>query len=147
MKARIISDTKQRTVDFELAGKTYPVSLTLNCIEALQDRYGSMETAFENTSSVKELKYIFKVLLDEAVEIFNETAKEGEELEKLSTNFIGRKIDTCNIPYYTRLLADLFEVSLPEDDEETDSEAQAELEAAVDNEVPDMPDSPNPKAE
>lgn len=146
MKARVISNVKERNVDFELGGKTYPVSLTLNCIELLQEKYGSLEAAFDSSSSVKELKFIFKVLLDEAVEIFNETASEDEKLEKVTESFIGRKINVGNLDYYISLLADVFEISLPEDDD-YDPQAEKELKAALDEAVPDMPDSPNTKAE
>lgn len=126
MKA-IICETKERRVPLTIGGRTYNVALTLNCIEQLQERYGDLNNVFEASSEVKQLKWILAVLINDAVDAYNDD--HDDKLEHISEAYIGRKIDIRNIDEYTNILMQTFGVSLPtvEGDPEDD-----ELNAAVD---------------
>lgn len=98
----IICETKERRVPLTIGGKTYNVALTLNCIEQLQERYGELENVFEASSEVKQLKWILAVLINDAVDAYNDD--HDVKLEHVTESYIGRKIDIGNISEYTDVL-------------------------------------------
>lgn len=126
MKA-IICETKERRVPLTIGGKTYSVALTLNCIEQLQERYGDLNNVFEASSEVGQLKWILSVLINDAVDSYNDD--HDDKLDYISEAYIGRKIDIGNIGEYTNILMQTFGVSLPTAE---DSPEDDELNAAVD---------------
>lgn len=126
MKA-IICETKERRVPLTIGGKTYNVALTLNCIEQLQERYGDLNNVFESSSEVGQLKWILSVLINDAVDSYNDD--HDDKLDYISEAYIGRKIDIGNIGEYTNVLMRAFGVSLPTAE---DSPEDDELNAAVD---------------
>lgn len=138
MNARIC-ETKQKYVPFKLGDREYPLSLTLNCIEAFQDRYSSLDGVFEKSADIKELKWILETLINEAVEIHNDDSE--EKWDKVSAGYIGRRISSDDISPCMDVLLKVFGASLPV--AETDSKAEDEL-AEV---IGDIPELPNPKAE
>ena len=126
MKA-IICETKERRLPLTIGGRTYNIALTLNCIEQLQDRYGDLERVFDASAEVKQLKWIFAVLINDAVDAYND--EHDTKMEYVSEAFVGRNIDMTNISDYTNILMQTFGASLPAADAQPEDD---ELNAAVD---------------
>lgn len=126
MKA-IICETKERRTPLTIGGKTYDIALTLNCIEKFQEKYGDLENVFDASGEVRELKWILAVLINDAVDAYNDD--HDDKLEHVTEGFVGRKIDINNIKAYTDVLMQTFGASLPTAEELPEDD---ELNAAVD---------------
>lgn len=126
MKA-IICETKERRTPLTIGGRTYDIALTLNCIEKFQEKYGDIENVFDASGEVRELKWILAVLINDAVDAYNDDHE--DKLEHVTESYVGRKIDIGNISEYTDVLMQTFGVSLPTAEELPEDD---ELNAAVD---------------
>jgi len=75
-------------------GTKYPLIFTLNVMEEIQDEYGSLDKWMElvkaDEPNIKALKYGLGSMLNEGIEIENETAKTKREL--LDQKKVGRII-------------------------------------------------------
>jgi len=75
-------------------GTKYPLIFTLNVMESIQDEYGSldkwMELIKEGEPNIKALKFGLGEMLNEGLEIENETAETKREL--LDSKKVGRII-------------------------------------------------------
>ena len=75
-------------------GTKYPLIFTLNVMESIQDKYGSldkwMELIKEGEPNIKALKFGLGEMLNEGLEIENETAETKREL--LESKQVGRII-------------------------------------------------------
>ena len=75
-------------------GTKYPLIFTLNVMEAIQDKYGSldkwMELIKEGEPNIKALKFGLGEMLNEGIEIENETAETKRDL--LDSKKVGRII-------------------------------------------------------
>lgn len=110
-----------------IGGRTYDIALTLNCIEKFQAKYGDLENVFDASGEVRELKWILAVLINDAVDAYNDD--HDDKLEHVTEGFVGRKIDINNIKAYTDVLLQTFGASLPTAEELPEDD---ELNAAVD---------------
>ena len=75
-----MSEIKTNYIDFELAGRVYPLSLTLNIIDALQDRYGDLTDVFKKTAELKEISWIMTQFVNEAIDNHNDDCGGKNEL-------------------------------------------------------------------
>lgn len=116
-----MSDVKQKRAALTLKGKTYELSLTLNLIEAFQERYGDMTAVFEKSQNMGELKWILCAALNEAAEIHNDDHPE-DIWPKLTEAQVGRMINRNNMAEMNAALMEMFQLSVPqsESDEEDD---------------------------
>jgi len=75
-------------------GTKYPLIFTLNVMEEIQEKYGSldkwMELIKDGEPNIKALKFGLGAMLNEGIEIENETAETKKEL--LESKQIGRII-------------------------------------------------------
>ena len=80
-------------------GIKYPMIFTLNVMESIQEEYGSLdkwkELMKEDEPNIKALKFGFGEMLNEGIEIENETAETKREL--LNPKQIGRIITEAGI--------------------------------------------------
>lgn len=144
MNARVISDTKKQTVEFELGGKTYELALTLNVIEEIQRMKGDLGDALTDAlGSVAALKEIYLLVFNDAVENHNEDHPE-DRWERFTPERLGRRLNQGNIEALQYALFDMMGVSLPEPPETKGGDVtdeMTELLAAVED--PEDPDAKN----
>lgn len=152
MKAHIrYDDIKLKTVPMMLDNRTFNISATLNAVEKIQNKFGSLDDAIDQIgdmaiSTIKELILIF---IDDAVERgdFEPKLAEGETSVGITAQKIGSCIGFSNIQYYSKCLMQAISGSLPEtepeasvDDEGNETVVTDEMLAAL----ADMPDDPEP---
>lgn len=111
-----MSDVRNKTAALELKGRVYELSLTLNLIDILQERYGDMSEVFEQAKNIKELRWILWVFLAEATEIHNDDHPEALWPE-LTEKQVGRMITADNMHQMNEALLKAFRISVPESDE------------------------------
>ena len=133
-----MNDIKKRFIDFEFKGKTYPLTLSLNVIDEIQNRYGEFDI---NTEKVSEIKWLLTTLINEAVDIHNDESE--DKWEYLSERYVGRYMDKDSIQNVSRVIADLSKSSLPA----TENEDDDELENAISDIPKDEEEEKNTKAE
>lgn len=91
--------------------KKYPIAFTLNVMEAIQERYGSMEKWGEmlqpktGEPPIKELKWTFTQFINEGIDIENE--EKGEERPFVTEKQVGRLITQIGITEITNVIQDL----------------------------------------
>ena len=72
-------------------GKEYPLRVSLNAIEAIQDRYGNMTAMGEHLGKPSELKFILATLVNEGMKY---AASENMTTVKLlSEDYLGVVLD------------------------------------------------------
>ena len=97
---------------FEVNGTKYPLCCNLNVLEAIQEKYGSMTTwgeIVENKAGkepkIKDLKYGFMVMINEAIDIENENLEEKRQL--LTEKQVGRLLTELGIAEATKKIEEL----------------------------------------
>ena len=87
---------KDYKFDFEVEGVNYPLVFNLNVMETIQEEFGSVQKWGELTDgkgeevNVKALKFGLTEMINEGIEIENETLEEKRPL--LTTKQVGRLI-------------------------------------------------------
>jgi hypothetical protein len=100
--------------------KEYPIAFTLNVMEAIQEKYGSMDEwgkvlqPEDGEPSIKDLKWTFQQFINEGIEIQNE--EKGEERPLLSEKQVGRVISFIGVNNIGNLIKDLTVKSVETDD-------------------------------
>ena len=108
-------NVKEKTVPFEFGNKEYQLLLNFNVIAAIQEKYGDIDTCFSGMDKVKNQIWLLCTLLNEAVEMHNETNQEKWDL--LTESQVGRKIHADNVNEIMLCIAKVMGVSLPDGDE------------------------------
>lgn len=150
MKAHIIyDDVKLKTCPMVLGDNTFNVSFTLNAIDEIQQKYGSLDDALEKMDeSISVLKEMLHILIMDAIER-EDYFPDIIDTCMITTRYIGSKIGTSNISYYNDCILQAMGQSLPDTEEEPvlDDEGnetvvtQEMLDAIAD--IPDVPDNDN----
>lgn len=104
---------KIQPVKFEISGRTYGLSCNLCVIEALQDRYGTIDKALKATQNAKDMAVIAKAFLDNAVDRHNEDFP-GDPWEELSLEEIKKRVNFYAIG---NALSVAFQLSMPDPDD------------------------------
>ena len=76
-------------VSIEFCGQEYQLAANLEVIEAIQEKYASIAGALTAMKNARDLAAIFKMFLDNAVDIYNEDHRCS--LEKISIKTIMRR--------------------------------------------------------
>lgn len=113
------------------------MTLSLNVIDEIQNRYGEFDI---NTEKVSETRWLLTTLINEAVDIHNNESK--DKWEHLSERYVGRYMDKDSLQNASRVIADLSKSSLPT----TENEDDDELENAI-SDIPKAEEEKNTKAE
>lgn len=111
-------NVKEEAVPFEFDGREYPLILNFNIIAAIQDKFGDIDTCFNSMDKARNQIWLLWVLLNEAVEIHNES--DQEQWNAFTEAQVGRRINSDNVHEVAACLAKVMGVSLP-DGEESDS--------------------------
>ena len=116
-----MSDVKRKAALLELKGKTYELSLTLNLIDQMQERYGDMTEVFEKSKDIKELRWILWAFVAESIEIHNDDHPE-DIWPELTEKQVGRMITVDNMPGVNAALFEAFRLSVPNSDADEETE-------------------------
>ncbi|MBQ8892561.1 MAG: hypothetical protein IJ068_06845 [Bacilli bacterium] len=81
----------------ETKNRKYPICFNLNVMEEIQDSYGSLSkwgdivaNKGEDEPKVKELKHGLELMINEAIDMYNETNEDKQEL--VNSRQVGRII-------------------------------------------------------
>lgn len=106
----------------EYKGVKYDLVFNLNVMEMLQEEYGSVEEwsakAMESDEpNIKVLKFGFKAMLNEGIEIYNEDNPE-EPKELVSDKTVGRIISSVGFSSVADIIANTVVNSTQSEDDE-----------------------------
>lgn len=121
MKAHIrYDDIKLKTVPMMLDGHTFNIAMTLNAIEKIQEKYGSLDDAMEQISdmAIGVIKEVLCIFVNDAIEREDFIAKSENEKLCITPQKIGSCVGLGNIRYYSNCILAAMNGSLPETEEE-----------------------------
>ncbi len=83
----------------------FPIIFTLNVMETIQDKYGSMDAWKENIFTketgeepkIADLLFGLTEMVNEGIEIFNEENPDAPKLEKVNKRQVGRIVSKIGI--------------------------------------------------
>jgi len=113
-----MSGIKDKPVEITLNGIEYKLVFNLNVLETVTEKYDTIK-AFTKAlwgnekESVRAIKTGLKALLDEAVDIHNESANEKERLPHLTATQIGRLLAAYDRPIIMAFILEALNKSLP----------------------------------
>lgn len=88
---------KDKVIYIDYKGKKYPLAFTLNVMESLQDKYGSIDewsSKIDNKDgkepNIKDIKYSLWLMINEGIEMQNDD--NDEKMETVDLNKAGRII-------------------------------------------------------
>ena len=113
-----MSDVKNMTAPLEIGGRTYNITLTLNVIDALQDRYGDLNNVAQKAQDVRELVWIITELINESVDNYNDD--HDDKLEHIDSKWVGRKVNKDNLAEINQVLLTTFGLAMPKSSEDSD---------------------------
>ena len=109
-----VNENKLKDVfsEIEYKGNTYKLYFNLNVMEEIQEKYGTFDDWTELVSGkeskkevdIKALKYGFKAMLNEGIEIQNED--EGTEIKPFTDKQVGRLITEVGLQTANQKLID-----------------------------------------
>lgn len=119
-----MSDVKIGYIDYELNGRVYPLALTLNVIDALQDRYKNLDKVLDESKKLKEVKWVLAQLINDSIDNHNDD--HPDKWEHVTEAWVGRKIKSYNILQARKCIMDVFLLSIPKsEDEDADPNSNA----------------------
>jgi hypothetical protein len=144
MKA-IINAARRQPVTFQLDGRALEITMSLDAIAEIQDKFGDLGTALEKTSEaggIRTLISLLAILLNDAVTDHND-AHPGDRWEPYTERQIARRFDLNDIPELRRLLTAVISAGLP-DSTVAGADVPDEMRAILDSEaVPEDADAKN----
>ncbi len=112
MNAIPISTAKKETVPLTLGNRTYELSLTLNCMEAIQKDFGSLGDVYDALGKLDQVKHLIVILVNEAIDNHNDDS--DEKWSYVDERYVGRKVSADDINSLAVVISKCFGVSLPE---------------------------------
>ena len=110
---------KNTVVYIETAEKKYPLAFNLNVMEEIQEHYGSLDewgkvTQGDGEPKVKDLKYGVRLMLNEGIDIENESNGTTEPL--LTDKKVGRIMTEVGIQNIVKAIQDITVASVKSED-------------------------------
>lgn len=106
----------------ETSNKSYPICFNLNVMEEIQDKYGSItawgeivENKDGGEPKIKELKDALMIMINEAIDIKNETEEEKQNF--VTEKQVGRIISEVGFRKTTEIIMNLTKESTTTDDD------------------------------
>ena len=93
-------------------GKKYPFIYTLNVIEDIQNKYGSIEKwsnqveRKDGEPDIGALKYFFMIAINEGIDIENEDKKDEDKVAFVTDKQVGRIISEIGLKAMTEKLTE-----------------------------------------
>ena len=107
-----MSDMHQEYKTVSIGGRAYEIALTLNVIDRLQDKYGSISEAFAATAKPDGFCTVLMELINDNLELHNE--EHPEDLWKpLTKAYIGRNVTAHNLREINHAILAAFDASMP----------------------------------
>ena len=107
-----MSDMHQEYKTVSIGGRAYEIALTLNVIDRLQDKYGSISEAFAATAKPDGFCTVLMELINDNLELHNE--EHPEDLWKpLTKAYIGRNVTAHNLREINDAILAAFDASMP----------------------------------
>jgi len=106
-----------KKLSITIKGTEFPMAFNLNVLEAIQDKYGSLDKWQDKIqpktgeAQIKDIKWTLVTFINEGIEIENEN---GEKKDLLTEKQLGRMI--TNISDITRSIANAVTETIPEPD-------------------------------
>lgn len=105
-----MADIKDITKEFEHKGKTYRLVFDLNVMEAIQDKYGTIEnwgkltdgTENDGEPNAKAVIFGFNEMINEGIDIMNE--EKGTDVKPLTLKQTGRLITEYGLLKATKVM-------------------------------------------
>ena len=103
-----MADIKDISTEFEYKGKTYRLVFNLNVMEAIQDKYGTIENWGKLTDgeggepNAKAVIFGITAMLNEGIDIENE--ENGTEEKMLTNKQVGRMITEIGLKSSAQLM-------------------------------------------
>lgn len=108
---------KEQMVYIDYKDKKYPMIFTLNCMETIQEKYGSMEAWMEELGkkdengekaepNIKLLKFGLGLMINEAIDIENEDKEESEKMPLVDDKTIGRIVTALGLSETNKKLSE-----------------------------------------
>ena len=103
-----MADIKDISTEFEYKGNTYRLVFNLNVMEAIQDKYGTIENWGKLTDgeggepNAKAVIFGFREMINEGIDIMNEET--GNDVKPLTLKQTGRLITDIGIAEVTKKL-------------------------------------------
>ncbi len=113
-----MSSIKDKPVEIILNGIEYKLVFNLNVLEVVTEKYESIKAFLKalrgnEKGSVLAIKTGLKALLDEAIDIHNESAHENEKLPHLTATQIGRMLAPYDRPIIVAFIMEALNRALP----------------------------------
>lgn len=134
MKA-IINAARRQPVVFNLDGRDLEITMSLDAIAEIQERFGDLGTALEKTTEtggIRTLISLLTILINDAVEEHNDTAP-ADHWEPYTERFIARRFGINDIGALRQLIAAVISGGLP-DSNVAGADVPAEMRAILDGE-------------
>lgn len=113
MNARYEAETKKGTVNYELAGKTYELAMTLHVIAELQEQKGDVGDALADAAtSVKKLVEVYLLIFNDAIDNWNEDHPEDRR-ERFTADLLSRRLSYMDVERLTEALFVMVGKSMP----------------------------------
>lgn len=112
-----MSIIKDGRYPIELGGKTRHLLFSLNVLDEVQDRYGDISKISEKMQSIKELKFLLTLLLNEG---------RGEDEPEFSEREVGRMIHTGNFVEAKDSILKAFSIGTADPDADPEDEENNE---------------------
>jgi len=106
-----------KKMSITIKGVEFPMAFNLNVLEAIQEKYGSLDVwqnkiqPKKGEAQIKDIKWTLVTFINEGIEIENE---QGEKKELLTEKQLGRMI--TNVSDITRSIANAVTGATPEPD-------------------------------
>ena len=111
---------KEVSTNIEYKGKSYKLVFNLNAMEEIQEEYGSLTRWGDLTEGnngevdIKALKFGFKAMLNEGIDISNE--EEGKNEPFLTSKAVGRMLTDIGFENVTEKIKDVVVESTASDE-------------------------------
>ena len=109
-----------KTAYIKTSKGTYPLVFTLNVMEEIQEKYGSLDEWYKMTSSggdgasIKDIKFGVMAMINEAIDIENE--EKGTNTPMVTDKLVGRIITEVGIEGLFKTMQDITIASTTEED-------------------------------
>ena len=108
-----MSTARQEYSRLTIDGREYEIALTLNVIDRLQAKYGTLADAFAATATTDGFLSVLLELINDNIEFHNEEHP-ADPWKPLSKAKLSRFVTFRTLPRINEALFNAFDVSLPE---------------------------------
>ena len=118
-----MGDVRQKTAEYEYAGRIYNLTCNMNVLADVQEEYdGDLMRALRSVTSLKSTLRFLAAMLNDAAETQDLRGEDGKLL-RVSARELGRKLTMTQVTDAAQLITKLIMAAMP-DREDTEKPAQ-----------------------